>query len=428
MADEDPDNSTQNTQSEIKNDPVRILLIEDSADDAELLERQFRKSDFSPETRRVESMEDLDKAITEPWSLIITDWYLEDFTGLDVIAKLKGHKLDIPVIMVSGQAGEEAAVTAMRAGASDYVLKDRLSRLVPAVERELAEARHRQEGRDARTALRHSESRFDLFMTHLPGPVSIKDQDGFYVFVNEHFQNLLAEPEEDILGKTVRDLWPPELAAKLAQDDERVRAINAAMEVVEEFELEGELVSFLTVKFPLPRPKGPPMVASIALDITLRRQAEERVRKTTEQLEVEREALKDKNIALREVMERLEVERDRVKQDLVRNVEQAVLPLILRMKQSADQSMYRNFDLLVEELREITSPFLNTLQNRFARLSPRESEVCRLIRRGMTTKEIAETLTLSPLTVQKHRELIRRKLGLTNNGANLNTFLRTIDQ
>ncbi len=407
---------------------IRILLVEDSVDDAELLQRQFRKSGPSITAERIDTPEALDKAISKPWDLVITDWYLQDFTGLDVIAKIKRHQLDIPVIMVSGQAGEEAAVEAMRAGAADYILKDRLSRLVPAVQRELTEARNRQKGREARTALRHSESRFDLFMTHLPGPASIKDQSGRYVFVNEHFEQLIGDSADNIIGLTVRDLWPAELAAKLAQDDERVRAINSAMEVVEEFELDGQRVSFLTVKFPLPQPSGPPMVASIALDITLRRQAEERVRRTTQQLEVEREALKDKNIALREIMERLEVERDKVKQNLVRNVEQAVLPLIQRMKQSADQSMHRNFDLLIQELREVTSPFLNTLQNRFTKLSPRESEVCRLIRRGMTTKEIAETLTLSPLTVQKHRELIRRKLGLTNNGANLNTFLRSIDE
>jgi PAS domain S-box-containing protein len=415
-----PDQTSRNT--------IRVLLVEDSVDDAELLERRLRKSGLQVSTARVDTLEAFDRAMADSWDLVITDWYLRDFTGLDVISRIRQQEDDLPVIMVSGQAGEEAAVEAMRAGAGDYVLKDRLTRLVPAVERELAEARNRREAREARTALRHSESRFDLFMTHLPGPASIKDQSGCYVFVNQHLEHLLGTPADNILGRTVRDLWPPALAARLAQDDERVRATNAAMEMVEEFELDGQHVSFLTVKFPLPQASGPPMVASIALDITLRRQAEERVRRTTEQLEVEREALNNKNIALREVMERLEAERDKVKQDLVRNVEQAVLPLIMRLRQSSDESTHRNFDLLIADLKDVTSPFLSTLQNRFSKLSPRESEVCRLIRRGMTTKEIADTLTLSPLTVQKHREIIRRKLGLTNNHVNLNTFLRSIDR
>jgi len=81
---------------------------------------------------------------------------------------------------------------------------------------------------------------------------------------------------------------------------------------------------------------------------------------------------------------------------------------------------------LETDLKEITSPFLDALKTTYARLSPRELEVCRLIKNGMTSKEIAETLNLSVMTVHKYRELIRKKLGLVHNEVNLHTYLQSL--
>jgi DNA-binding CsgD family transcriptional regulator/GAF domain-containing protein len=167
-------------------------------------------------------------------------------------------------------------------------------------------------------------------------------------------------------------------------------------------------------------------VANVLAGIIERRRAEETIMETAEELKIEREALERKNIALGEIMERVESEKNALKQQLVTNVEQAVLPTLLRLKKSSKPFQKRIFEMLEKDLREVVSPFIDTLRRDYAKLSPRELEVSRLIRNGMTSKEIAEALNLSLLTVYKYRDLIRKKLGLANQSANLRTYLRSL--
>lgn len=167
-------------------------------------------------------------------------------------------------------------------------------------------------------------------------------------------------------------------------------------------------------------------VANVLAGIIERRRAEETIKETAEQLKIEREALERKNIALGEIMDRIDSEKSALRQQLVTNVEQAIIPTLLRLKKSSKPFQQRIFEMLEKDLREITSPFIDTLNREYARLSPRELEVCRLVRNGMTSKEIAEALNLSLLTVYKYRDLIRRKLGLVNDGTNLRTYLRSV--
>ncbi|MGB2805029.1 MAG: PAS domain S-box protein [Candidatus Zixiibacteriota bacterium] len=167
-------------------------------------------------------------------------------------------------------------------------------------------------------------------------------------------------------------------------------------------------------------------VANVLVGIIERQRAEEMLRETTRQLEIEREALERKNVALGEILNRIDGEKNTLKQQIVANVEQAIIPTILRLKKSSRPFQHRIFDMLEKDLREIVSPFVGFLQANYTKLSPRELEVCRLIKNGMTSKEIAGALNLSLWTVYKHRDQIRRKLGLIDGGANLQTFLRSL--
>lgn len=124
----------------------RILLIEDSASDAELLIYELKKSGFDPDWTRVIDADELEKMLNEKdWDLILCDYGLPKFTGLDAIKMIKKINPDIPVILVSGMVGEEKAVEVMRAGANDYILKDNLTRLALAVNRELKEYKSKKE-------------------------------------------------------------------------------------------------------------------------------------------------------------------------------------------------------------------------------------------------------------------------------------------
>lgn len=137
------------------NRPLQVLLIEDSGDDATLLECELRRAGYAPSCHRIETSEALASALDrQDWDLIIADYRLPSFDGLAALALVKEKGLDLPFIIVSGFITEEAAVAAMKAGAHDYVMKDKLVRLGPAVERELREATVRREHRCAEEALR----------------------------------------------------------------------------------------------------------------------------------------------------------------------------------------------------------------------------------------------------------------------------------
>ena len=128
--------------------PLRALIIEDSEDDALLVIRELKKGGYDPEYERVETAAAMKKALQEKqWDVLLCDYKLPKFDAPQAIAVLKETNIDIPMIIVSGAIGEETAVICMRLGARDYLMKGNLSRLVPAVEKEIAEAKSRAERR-----------------------------------------------------------------------------------------------------------------------------------------------------------------------------------------------------------------------------------------------------------------------------------------
>jgi len=136
---------------------LRLMLVEDSEDDAKLVLRQLRRDGYEPVVRRVDDLEVLRDALAEPWDVVICDHSLPGFDAPAVLRLVKELGLDVPFIIVSGTIGEDAAVECMRAGAHDFVLKSNLSRLSAAVRREVAEARGRAEQNRTRARLQRSE-------------------------------------------------------------------------------------------------------------------------------------------------------------------------------------------------------------------------------------------------------------------------------
>jgi light-regulated signal transduction histidine kinase (bacteriophytochrome) len=130
--------------------PIHVLIIENSEDDAILVAEQLRRSGYDPNWKMVDNAADLTEALAaDSWDLFLCDYSMPGFSGMKALEIYKTFGLDIPFFLVSGLIGEERAVEAMRAGAHDCIMKDRLSRLGPAVERELREAANRRERRQA---------------------------------------------------------------------------------------------------------------------------------------------------------------------------------------------------------------------------------------------------------------------------------------
>src|SRR4051812_39198674 len=125
--------------------PLRVLIVEDSLDDYDLLVRELRKGGYQPEALRVQTKAAMVEALEQPWDVVLSDWSIPPFSGLGALATLHASGLDIPFLFVSGTVGEETAVEALRAGAHDFLPKDRLARLGVAIERERREANLRTE-------------------------------------------------------------------------------------------------------------------------------------------------------------------------------------------------------------------------------------------------------------------------------------------
>lgn len=141
--------------------PLRLLIVEDDEGDAELIVNQLRHGGYEPTWERVDTAPALTAALRrQVWDIITCDWVMPQFSGPRALAVILESDIDVPVVVISGQIGEEYAVTALRGGAHDVVSKSRLTRLVPAIERELQETEVRRARRRAEEALRGSEERY----------------------------------------------------------------------------------------------------------------------------------------------------------------------------------------------------------------------------------------------------------------------------
>src|SRR5689334_5710740 len=134
---------------------IHVLVVDDSEDDALLVARGLRKAGLTVSVTRAESAEGVAAALAEQTpDVVICDYNMPGVRAEEVLEQVSEHDLEIPFLLVSGQIGEETAASLMRAGARDFVLKDRLARLAPAVQRELTEAAERRQHRHAEAALR----------------------------------------------------------------------------------------------------------------------------------------------------------------------------------------------------------------------------------------------------------------------------------
>jgi PAS domain S-box-containing protein len=181
---------------------LRLLIVEDSEDDTLLLVRQLEKGGFDPFYERVETAPTMESALkNNNWDLILCDYKLPRFDGLQALRLYKESGQDIPFILVSGTIGEETAVAAMKAGAHDYIMKDKLSRLVPVIERELRETLVRRERRQAEDLLKESGRKWQTTFDAINDSVCLLDLQGKILQCNQATARFLNMPLREIIGR-----------------------------------------------------------------------------------------------------------------------------------------------------------------------------------------------------------------------------------
>jgi len=253
-------------------------------------------------------------------------------------------------------------------------------------------------------------------------------QDDRFIFVNDRFAEMHGYKTEELLGKdhlalihpdereTLRDIAAKRLKGKIGPQRYEVRRLRKNGETIW-CEMMATRIFY----------RGRPAIMGNIIDITERRKTEQALREKERQLEIKADALEESNIALKVLLKRREEDKTELEEKILLNVRGLVIPYLEKLKKSGiDEQQRTHVSILESNLNDITSSFSHRLSSRFLNFTPTESQIANLLRRGKTSKEIAELINSSPKNVAFHRENIRRKLGLKNKKTNLKSYLLSL--
>jgi PAS domain S-box-containing protein len=196
--------------------PIRLLLLEDTLADAELIMRELKRAALNVEIRRVDTEREFRQQLTESYvDVILADYSLPSFDGEAALEIAHELVPETPFIFVSGSIGEERAIAALHNGATDYILKDRLSRLGPAVKRALGAVKDITERRRAEQELRESEVRFRSVAESAADAILLTESDCTIIFANERAAAMFDVPAHDLVGKDAENLLADDVRAEI---------------------------------------------------------------------------------------------------------------------------------------------------------------------------------------------------------------------
>jgi PAS domain S-box-containing protein len=267
--------------------PLHILFVEDRAEDIELESAALEEAGYSCTWDQVETLDRYLACLKEPtYDLIITDYSLPTFDGLTAVNLFHQFVLDIPLIIVSGTMGEERAIEALKAGATDYVLKTRLSRLAPVVRRALQEKEAQRHRHKAEAAQREAEMRYRDLFENANDIIYTHDLRGNFSSINKMGERVTGYDREEILGTNIARLVAPGYAALASENISRKLAgdMDSATYEIEIICKDGKSLPLEVSTRLIYEGNDPVGVQGIARDISDRRRAESEHQQLEEQL------------------------------------------------------------------------------------------------------------------------------------------------
>jgi PAS domain S-box-containing protein len=265
--------------------PLRLLLVEDNPDDAELILDALRQAGYALDCRRVDTEPAFLEHLNAPLDLVLSDFHLPRFSGARALQLTRAHDRDLPFILVSGALSDEAAVTALREGASDYLLKDRLARLGPAVDTALRHHRLRAEAAQAEQARQRTERRYRALIEHSSDGLALVDRDGLILFASAGLERMVGSPPEGLVGQRAFDLMHPNDGGALADGLARLVAEQQAAANAYEFRARHAAGHWVWLEAVATNALDEAEVGAIVVncrDITERRRADEALRQSEE--------------------------------------------------------------------------------------------------------------------------------------------------
>lgn len=267
---------------------LRVLIVDDSDDDAKLMIRQLRNGGYDPKWKRVETAETMKAALeSQQWDVILCDYKMPRFNSPAALKVLQDIKIDIPFIIVSGAIGEDTAVAAMKSGAHDFLMKDKLAKLVVAIERELREAKIRQEKKTADEMLKKSEENFRHSLDNSPLGIRIVSADGKTLYANQEVLKIYGfDSIEEFSTIPHKKRYTPDCYAEHKKREER----RKRGEIIPYYELsiirkDGE-IRYLEVFRKQVLWNGELLFQALYSDITERKQAENNLLESKERYRI----------------------------------------------------------------------------------------------------------------------------------------------
>ena len=262
---------------------LHVLFVEDSENDLKLLVEDLRQRGYEAVYEQVQNPAELTSAIDRhPWDVVLSDYTLPQFSGPAALKLLREKGLDVPFIVVSGTYGEEAAVDMMKAGANDYIVKNNLSRLVPAIERELEVAQTRRARARAEEAMQFLAAIVESSEDAIYG----KDLNGIIISWNKAAERIFGYTAEEIIGHSVSIVYPIDRRDELADIMERIKhGQRVGLFETVRLRKDGHFIPVSVTVSPVKDSQGKVVGGSaISRDITLRKRDEAERFKLIEEL------------------------------------------------------------------------------------------------------------------------------------------------